>query len=669
VAVARSFPHAVREIEHAWIPVRDGCRLAARMWLPESAARTPVPAVVEYIPYGKRIGTRERDEAMHAWFAGHGLAALRVDLRGSGESGGVLLDEYLPLEQEDGVDVIAWVAAQPWCSGAVGLIGKSWGGFNALQIAARRPPALRGIVTVCSTDDRYADDVHYMGGCLLNDNLWWGGVFFQLCAQPPDPELVGAEWRALWQARLEAAYPHPLRWLQHPLRDDYWRQGSVCEDYSAITCPVYAVGGWADAYTNAIPRLLAGLSTPRRGLVGPWGHAYPHEGAPGPAIGFLQEARAWWDECLAGTSARGGRPLYRAWMPESGPIGEHGDQLGRWIAEASWPSDRIDPRTLHLARDRLGASGPPARLEIRSSQTTGAAAGGWLNASPRDQRADDAQSLCFDAEPFRERTELFGAPELTLAVSSEQAAAFVVARLCDVAPDGSSTRVTYGMWNLTHSPDHATCAPLVPGRRHEIRFRLNDVAHPFPAGHRLRLALSTCYWPLVWPSPVPAVVSIYTDGCQLVLPVRPPDPRDAALPAFAPPEQAPQSEWVPLGESKFEQDSDPDPATGDIVRSMRSGYDAQGRVVLGRHETVGMEGGDGMAIRTRIHPADPLRARAAIEQRTELRRGAWSVAIETAVEVSCTREAFRVEARLAATEADRPVFERRWDERTPRVGL
>ena len=131
-SVAHRFPHAVREIEHAWIPLRDGTRLAARLWLPETRAR--VPAVIEYIPYGKRVGTRERDEAMHAWFAGHGLAGLRVDLRGSGESGGVLRDEYLPQEQDDGVELIAWAAAQPWCSGAVGLIGKSWGGFNALRL-------------------------------------------------------------------------------------------------------------------------------------------------------------------------------------------------------------------------------------------------------------------------------------------------------------------------------------------------------------------------------------------------------------------------------------------------------------------------------------------------------------------------------------------------------
>src|SRR5262245_16109787 len=229
-------------------------------------------------------------------------------------------------------------------------------------------------------------------------------------------------------------------------------------------------------------------------------------------------------------------------MPEGAPAGDRGhDRPGRWVCEARWPSDRIEPRVLHLSRDRLGAPGPAARLEVRSPQTTGGAAGAWLVASARDQREDDARSLCFDAEPFRERTEILGAPELRLAVSSDQPIAFVAARLCDVAPDGSSTRVTYGFWNLTHAPDHAAWAPLVPGRPTEVRFRLNDVAHAFSAGHRLRLALSNAYWPLVWPSPVPAVLQIYTEQCQLVLPIRPPDSADAELPPFAPPDAPPPS--------------------------------------------------------------------------------------------------------------------------------
>ena len=200
---------------------------------------------------------------MHPYFAGHGYAAIRVDMRGSGESDGVLIDEYLEQEQDDALEVIAWIARQPWCSGAVGMMGKSWGGFNALQVAARRPPALKCIISVCSTVDRYADDIHYMGGCLLTSNPGWAFVMFGGNARPPDPRLVGPGWRETWRARLEANRPWIIDWLRHQRRDAFWEHGSVCEDYSAIQCPVYAVGGWADGYSNAVPRLLEGLSARR----------------------------------------------------------------------------------------------------------------------------------------------------------------------------------------------------------------------------------------------------------------------------------------------------------------------------------------------------------------------------------------------------------------------
>ena len=184
---------AVTVVEHFFIPMKDGVRLAARMWLPADAEHAKAPALLEYIPYRKRDGTRARDEPMHGWFAAHGYAAVRVDMRGSGESDGHMADEYLAQELSDACEVIDWLSRQSWCTGRVGMMGKSWGGFNALQTAALRPPALKAIITVCSTDDRYADDIHYMGGALLNDNLWWGTIMLAFQARPPDPELVGAE--------------------------------------------------------------------------------------------------------------------------------------------------------------------------------------------------------------------------------------------------------------------------------------------------------------------------------------------------------------------------------------------------------------------------------------------------------------------------------------------
>ena len=222
--------------EHLLIRLRTACGWPRGCGCPRGASENPVPAILEYIPYRKRDGTRARDEPMHGWFAEHGYAAIRVDIRGSGESDGLLADEYLPQELDDACEVIAWIAAQPWCYGAVGMMGKSWGGFNALQVAALRPPALKAIITVCSTDDRYADDIHYMGGALLNDNLWWGAIMLAYQARPPDPALV-EDWRGQWLERLRALPHFPALWLAHQRRDAYWRHGSVCEDYSQHPMP------------------------------------------------------------------------------------------------------------------------------------------------------------------------------------------------------------------------------------------------------------------------------------------------------------------------------------------------------------------------------------------------------------------------------------------------
>ncbi len=348
----------------------DGCRLAAKIWLPENAESEPVPALLEYIPYRRGDGTAVGDSTRHAYFAGHGYASVRVDLRGSGDSDGVLLDEYLPQEQDDAVEVHAWLAAQPWCTGATGMFGISWGGFNSLQVAARRPPSLKAIVTICSTDDRYADDVHYMGGCLLGvEALSWAATMLAFNARPPDPAAVGERWRELWLERLDGSPPFIEAWLSHQLRDSYWKQGSVCEDYSAIECAVYAVGGWADPYRNTVLRLLEGLPGPRKGLIGPWSHNYPEDGVPGPAIGFLQEALRWWDHWLKGIDAGiMDEPMLRAWMQESAPPAAfYAERPGRWVAEPSWPAER-EQRSIPL---ELPAA------ELLGAQEHGLLAGDW----------------------------------------------------------------------------------------------------------------------------------------------------------------------------------------------------------------------------------------------------------------------------------------------------
>jgi len=655
--------------------MRDGCRLAARIWLPEDAETSPVPAILEYIPYRKRDLTRSRDEPMHYYFAGHGYAAVRVDLRGSGESDGILLDEYLEQEQSDGIEVIAWLAAQPWCSGAVGMMGKSWGGFNSLQVAARRPAALRAIITVCSTDDRYADDAHYMGGCLLNENLVWGSVLLGYNAHPPDPELVGARWRAMWRERLERTELLPETWIRHSRRNAYWKQGSVCEDYRAIVCAVYAIGGWADAYTNAIPRLLAGLRCPRKGLIGPWGHVYPHDGVPGPAIGFLQEALRWWDLWLKGIdSGIMDEPPLRVWMQESVPPKPfYYERPGRWVAEESWPSPRIALRRWVFNRGGLDDEAQPGvRMDFRCPQTTGISAGDWCGfglqgETPIDQREDSGKSVIFDSAPLEGRLEILGAPEVTLELAVDRPNAFLAVRLEDVAADGSSTRVTYGLLNLTHRDGHESPSRIEPGRRYRIRLRLNDVAHAFAAGNQFRVAVSTSYWPLAWPSPEPVTLSLFTGhGSTLELPIRTPWPGDGSLGTFAEAEAAPAPAHTELRPGNFRRTVERDLIANEtIYTTFVEGRDL-GAAGLARVEAIDLEVGQSLFKRFVIHDEDPLSARAEVELRSALRRGSWSTRIFVRTAFRATKEDFQLEAKLVAHEGEIQVFSRTWNRSVPR---
>ena len=461
--IVTEFPRSVKTVENIFIPLKDGTRLAAKMWLPEDSEQKPVPVILEYIPYRKRDGTRTRDQGLHMYFAGHGYACVRLDIRGTGDSEGLIDDEYTVQEQLDGCEAIAWLAKQSWCDGQVAMIGISWGGFNGLQIAARQPPALKTIITVGSTDDRYATDIHWVGGCLSKDNFDWSSTMFAHNDLPPDPAIVGEKWRDMWKARIEHNEPWILTWLKHQRRDAYWKQGSVCEDFSKIKIPVYAVNGWADNYSESVPRLLAALKGPRLGLIGPWAHSYPFDATVAPAIGWLQEAVRWFDHWLKNIDTGIMKePLYRVWMQDSvPPQTSYRERPGRWVGESQWPSPRIvhEKHYLnfggHLGRKKTA----PKKASICSPLWVGLGAGevgryGEDAEWALDQREDDGGSLVFTSQPLTKPFEILGAPQVHLEFSSDKPQALVCVRLNDVAPDGSSTRVTVGLLNLTHRDSH-----------------------------------------------------------------------------------------------------------------------------------------------------------------------------------------------------------------------
>jgi uncharacterized protein len=656
------YPHAVREIEHVWIPLADGVRLAARIWMPEDAHERPVPAILEYLPYRRRDGTRSRDDVNHPYVAGHGYACVRVDMRGSGDADGIIHDEYLPQEQADGLEVLKWIAAQPWCDGSLGMIGISWGGFNGLQIAAHAPSELKAIVTLCSTDDRYADDVHYMGGCLLCDNFAWASTMFERNFRPPDPETFGEDWRTAWLERLDAARFWLETWLTHQRRDAYWQHGSVSEDLGAIRCPVFAVGGWADAYSNAIPRLLQGLDVPRLGLIGPWGHRYPNLGAPGPAIGFLQETIRWWDHWLKGADTGIMRePRLRAWMQDGAPPAtSYEERPGRWVGEPSWPSAGVGTLELPLSRGRLERTGTTVareHLTLQSGLGIGLDAGAWCsyggpNDLPGDQRQADGGSLLFDSPPLEAPLEILGAAEVELDVSSDRPMAMIAVRLSDVRPDGSVTRVTYGLLNLTHRDSHEHPEPLEPGRTYRIRVKLNDIGQVFGVGHRIRVALSTSYWPIAWPSPESATLTVATGASVLRLPVRARRAEDDALHVATTVAGAPGSRRTVSAPAASSRRVTHDHATGEVV------LEVVGDGGTFTYDDVGLEVTSRSRERYSYRNDDPTSARGEIWWEYRIRRGDWYVATRTRTLLTADTTHFRTHAEVEAFEGEETVFQR-----------
>ena len=653
---------AIRNIEHTWIPLPDGRRLAARIWLPTNAETSPVPAVLEYLPYRKRDMARLRPETAHIYTAACGYAGVRVDIRGTGESDGIMQDEYEKQEQLDGLEVLKWLAKQPWCSGSVGMRGISWGGFNSLQIAALNPPELKAIVTHCSTDDRYTDDAHYIGGSLSRPNWEWGQSFMCVLSLPPDPELFGSGWRKEWLKRLEAVTPVVHNWMHHQRRDSYWEHGSVNEDYSQIKCAVYAVGGFVDGYTNSIPRLLEHLNVPRKGLIGPYGHNFPDEVDIGPAIGFYFEEVRWWDHWLKGIDTGiMEEPMLQAYMQEktAGQVYPE-DVPGRWVGEWSWPSDRIRDRTYFLNATGLAetAAGEKA-VTLAPDQTVGFSNPAWLPFAmetelPRDQSEDDNKSLTFDTGELDKDIEICGHPVVNLTLSVNKPVAKVSVRLNEILPDGSSWHVSAGYLNLTHRNGHADPLALVPGETYEVEVALNMIAYRFRKGHKIRVSISESYWPQIWPSPEPVDLTIHTGLSRLVLPERPHGPKDLENLTFTDPVAVDRSALTPASPGNYSHEVNGPDETGRI--QVRTISDSGGLLI----NEIGTEFRIQYDWISSIEKTDPNSAVWSGFFSISLKRGDWDIKTKSNFELTSDQVNFHITTDLVVHEKESVVFSKEW---------
>jgi uncharacterized protein len=664
VKMIAEFPSKIIEQADVGIIMPDGCRLSARIWMPVDAVDHPVPVILEHLPYRKRDGTIYRDSLTHPYLAGHGYACIRTDMRGNGDSDGLMADEYTSQELDDACAVLEWAAQQPWSSGNAGMMGISWGGFNCLQVAALQPPSLKAVISICSTVDRYADDIHYKGGCLLNENFGWSANMLSYSSRPPDPDLVGGKWRDMWLNRLENMPNLISTWLAHPHRDDYWKHGSICEDYSNVKAAVLSIGGWHDGYRNAISHLVSNIQAPVKGIVGPWIHKYPHYAAPEPRIGFLQEALRWWDHWLKGKDTDVEHdPAYRAWLMDSiDPKPWLPKRPGRWIAESVWPSPSIKPLILHLNDAGLGDKPTALNAMVSSAQDTGLTAGEFFPFTfgpelPDEQSEDDARSVIFDGEVLDEPLDIVGAPEFTFTFLSDQPQALLAVRLCDVFPDGRSALITYGYLNLTHFQSHENPEALAPGRVYQASFFLDQIAIRIAAGHRLRVSLATSQWPSLWPSPRVAKVTV-TQGSMSV-PVRQLPEQDGDAWTFEGPEGATpwQTETVRPAQSTRDSKRLED---GTLLLTIFNDFGAD------RDLDHGLISGSSTLEKWSMHPNDPLSARADISWTQTLEREDWSIRTETHSTMRSDLTHFQITASLKAYEGDALVFERDWVDRIER---
>ena len=528
--------------EEVFIPMPDGVRLAATLYRPDTAAiGERFPAILEYLPYRKDDGTLPDDLGKYPYIVERGYVGARVDIRGTGRSEGHPPDrEYSEQEQRDAVEVIGWLARQPWCNGRVGMWGISWGGFNSLQVAARRPPGLGAIVPLMATEDLFQDDVHYIDGLFHVDE-------YEL-AMEIQPAITRWPDYPLDEKSLAERFDNPpwsLLYKKQQRDGSFWRRASLNPGrYDAIAVPVLEFAGWYDGYRDSIPRILDHVTSSVRAIVGPWNHSWPHEAVPGPEIEWREVAVRFFDQYLKGRETGIEKEprlavYVRHWHPPDPNLAQI---PGEWRFE-DWPIRRARETTLHLTPDhRLDtAPGAAGTHALRYVPSAGDAAGFWWGEVLPDQRPADAWSLVYDSEPLSEDIEILGFPRALLRASADAPLANWFVRLSDVAPDGEVTNVTGAGLSGAQRESASKPAPLEPGRVYPLEVEMHFTSWVFPRGHRIRVAVSNALWPMIWPTPYAMTTSLElggTNGSRLLLPVIPFEERPR--PSYSAPRKTPE---------------------------------------------------------------------------------------------------------------------------------
>lgn len=647
---AATYP--VKIDRRVFVPMADGTRIALTVYLPDSAGDGPFPAVFESLPYRKDDDCTARDFSTYAYLASHGIAGVRMDIRGTGASTGVIADEYVAREQADNLEILRWTAAQDWCSGHLGMWGVSWGGFSALQTAMLRPPELEAIASVHATHDRFACDVHYVGGSLhAAEQVDWPPQMVAHNALPPDPDIVGGGWFDEWMERLDRTPQWPLQWLHHQKRDKYWLHGSPSTDYGAIECPTLLIGGWLDGYVDGMLALAEHLTCPVRTVVGPWGHFRPATGVPGPTFDHLQLLARWFGYHLRGDdNGVMAMPALTAYIRTAAPY--DGDRVaGYWRAEESWPPPRRRERSLPLDRlehDTTVWHGP---------QWVGSHAPAWDRAGTgsTDPRDDDDASITFETAPLAAPLEILGTPTAYLRLATDQEVGMVAARLLVVDPDGLAHLLCRGNLNLAFPAGFSDPVAPRPGHPIDVAVALRSTSAVVPEGWRLRLSLAGADFPVVWPPPRRFNLTIDPAASLLSLPTV--EPTAAGKRLEIPPAPPPPTPPVTQARSESHWELEQTGTATTLVK--RSGWTEH------QPERDDLTYTFDQSYAVTVANDDPATTRVESDVTVGLSRPGWQVAAFGRLEIGGA-DAFEVTIELVAQHNGAEVFRRRWFDRIER---
>jgi uncharacterized protein len=529
---------------HVAVPMRDGTTLRADVYRPDTV--TPVPVILARLPYDKD-NPRMRGEAIDAPRAAEaGFAIVYQDTRGRYRSEG----DFYPFVHEgvDGFDTIEWLARQPWCSGAVGMIGASYFGATQWLAAVEQPPHLKAIFPIVTASDYYEGWTYQGGAFQLGFTLLWtlSGLAPDVARRlSRDAKAAPDEWARIAASvdqiddlyqyrplsrlpilRESASAPYYFDWIEHSSSDEYWRRLAINRRYRQVEVPAFNVGGWYDLFLHGTienyvrMRAEGGTGAARQGqrlLIGPWAHgnfsgAYPERNfgafASADAVDLTSLALGFFGEHLRGVTPD---------MPSEPPARLFVMGDNRWRSEDEWPlkRTRYERWYLHSAGDAAEAGGrlavegpgdepvdrytyhPSAPTPTVGGPTFLPALGLGANAGPRDQRSVESRAdvLVFTSEPLNRPLEVTGPLVATLYVATDAPDTDFVTRLCDVFPDGASRILAEGILSGRFREGTDQPRPLAPGEVTEFRIDLVATSNVFLAGHRVRLDVCSASFP------------------------------------------------------------------------------------------------------------------------------------------------------------------------------